>query len=118
LNDSGFSLVETLVAFAIFSLSTVAILQSHSASARTNMRASSISEATLLAREVLLLTETGALTSGERTGTTSSGATWRVEARELNERLTRLTATVQTPGAPEVQIDTVRWHDEIAAVAP
>jgi len=117
-NDSGFSLVETLVAFTIFSLSAVALLQSHSGSVRANMRAQSTATATVLARDVLLRAETGALDSSDWSGTVGDNISWRVEAVELNERLTRLTATVQVPGIPDVRIATVRWHDEITSVTP
>ena len=38
-HQAGFTLVETLVAFAIFSLSSVAILQTYSTSSRSQARA-------------------------------------------------------------------------------
>lgn len=78
--DQGFTLIEMLVALAIFSLAALALLRLEGATLTSSARLEETNVAQIVARNlaVTLLTDPQSPTIGNTTGSvTNGGATWR-----------------------------------------
>lgn len=85
-SESGFTLVETLVAFAILAVSLAALSQSLSGGLRSVAKAERVIIATSLARSILNRVGTDLpLAPGRRNGQADGGLAWSAEISPANE---------------------------------
>ncbi len=111
-DEAGFTLMETLVAFAIFSLAIVAILQSFSASSRAQVRAqASIESGELLAR-VMASAEARLDGPGEVQGE-EGGLRWHLSIAPAGNDLLAITAQVEDGFGRNQSASTIRWRGEL-----
>lgn len=112
-HQAGFTLVETLVAFAIFSLSSVAILQTYSTSSRSQARAQASVETSAQLAQLLASAEARFETPGELTGEDVPGYPWSLSLMPRGPDLLELKATVHDPQGRATTATTLRWRAEI-----
>lgn len=80
--DAGFSLVETLIALAVFSLAFTGLYRAFDGGWRSLQRAQSESGAIEVAKSLLAATGIDTpLTDGRQTGTTADGVRWQIDIR-------------------------------------
>ena len=96
--QSGFTLLEVLLAFVIFALTFATVLEIVAASTRSTMRASAYSEAALLAKSLAeqLGTEIP-IEAGSYSGETEDGIAWVIEISDF-EGLGDDTRTLELAG--------------------
>lgn len=112
-SEAGFTLMETLVAFAIFSLSVVAILQSYSLSARSQARAQASQETAEFLGQLMSTVEARLDAPGEVVGATPEGYEWRLRVEEPENGLCRITGIVTDTFGRQQMATTLRWKVEI-----
>lgn len=111
-NEAGFTLMETLVAFAIFSLAIVAILQSFSTSTRAQVRAGASIESGELLSRLLASVEARLDGPGEVTGQ-QDGLNWHLEIVPAGADLLAITAEVSDEFGRTQTASTLRWRGEL-----
>ena len=110
--ESGFTLMETLVAFAIFSLSIVAILQSFSSSTRAQARSQATADAARLLGRVMSSAEARLDEPGEVSGT-EGAVQWSLQVTDASEGMLAVRAAVIDEFGRVQSAETLRWHDEL-----
>ena len=110
--ERGFTLMETLVAFAIFSLSVVAILQTYSLSSRSMARSQAAAETGELLARLLASAEARLRGAGTVQGSEADFA-WSLTLEPAQNGLVRLTAIVTDPYGRETTATTLRWQGEL-----
>ncbi|MGB3625650.1 MAG: type II secretion system protein [Henriciella sp.] len=112
-SDAGFTLMETLVAFAIFSLSVVAILQSYSLSSRSQVRAQASQQTAEFLGQLMSTVEARLDAPGETSGTTPDGYEWSLRVEEPEDGLCQITGVVTDTFGRRQTATTLRWKVEI-----
>lgn len=110
--ESGFTLMETLVAFAIFSLSIVAILQSFSSSTRAQARSQATADAARLLGRVMSSAEARLDQPGEVSGM-EGAVQWSLQIADASEGMLAVRAAVVDEFGRVQSAETLRWHDEL-----
>lgn len=116
--EAGFTLMETLVAFTVFSLASVALLDIY---ARANeSRAAAAANSVLAARAQALIAEAemAAAFNPLSQGTDPDGTRWRVNLVPVNDRLVRLEVELAAPGGREARFRTLRTRTELGLELP
>ncbi|MEQ9316815.1 MAG: type II secretion system protein [Henriciella sp.] len=111
--EAGFTLMETLVAFAIFSLSVVAILQSYSLSTKSQVRAQASQDTAEFLGQLMSTVEARLDAPGETMGRTPEGYEWTLKVEEPEDGLCRITAVVTDMFGRQQTATTLRWKIEI-----
>ena len=106
--------METLIAFAIFSLSVVAIIESFSLSSKMQARAQAASEtgdilSRLLATAEARLRKPGTLSGDE------NGYVWTLDVEPAGDGLILVSASVTDPFGRSQSATTLRWQGELMA---
>lgn len=106
--------METLVAFAIFSLSVVAILQTYSLSSKMQARAQIATQTSELLYRLLASPEARLDGPGSIEGN-EDGYAWRLRVEPANNGLVTVTADVTDPLGRQETAMTLRWQGELFA---
>lgn len=106
--------METLVAFAIFSLSVVAILQTYSLSSKMQARAAIATETSELLYRLLASAEARLDGPGSLEGS-ENGYAWRLQVEPAGNGLVAVTAEVTDPLGRQETAMTLRWQGELFA---
>ena len=111
--EHGFTLIEMLVALAVFSLAALALLRLEGATAANTARLQDIAMARIVARNIAVetMTDPRAPTLGEESGTVENGGrawTWtRQVALSPEPRIQLVTISVTSQAGPEAATLTV-----------
>lgn len=111
--EAGFTLMETLVAFSVFSLASVALLDVYSRASEARLRASA--NAALSDRAGALLAEAQLaaafvpLTSGQD----ADGTRWQVRLTPVSDQLVRIEVLLTAPSGREAGFATLRTRTEL-----
>ena len=115
--ESGFTLMETLVAFTVFSLASVALLDIY---ARANeSRAMAGANAALAVRAQALIAEAELRAAFEplTAGQDPDGTGWSVRLVPATERLVRVEVELVAPGGRRAGFQTLRTRRELGLEA-
>lgn len=115
--EAGFTLMETLVAFSVFSLASVALLDLYSRSTEIRLRGEAAAE---LASRAAYLMDQAELLAGFQPltrGTDGDGTAWRVDYVPAGERMVRIEVSLTSPAGREVRYATLRMRHELALEA-
>ncbi|WP_300392652.1 type II secretion system protein [Henriciella sp.] len=111
--EQGFTLMETLVAFAVFSLSMVALMQSYASSSRSQARSEASLESAGLLSDLLATVEVRLDAPGVTSGETREGFEWTLSIEPAGSGLLKIRAVVRDPYGRVTEAQTLRWHDEL-----
>lgn len=109
----GFTLMETLVALVIFSLSCMALLELYSGSARAKAAHDSLIERTERAQALLLETDLNRTFEAARRGTDADGTVWEVTMAEHAAQLVKVDIRVTDRAGRLTQLQTLRLPEEL-----
>ena len=110
--ESGFTLMEVLVAFAIFSLSIIAVLQSYASSSRSKARSHASMDAGRLLSRLVSSVEARLDGPGSVSGV-EGGLQWTLEVSPLSDNLLEIEAVVTDAFGRRQSAETMRWRAEI-----
>lgn len=113
MNDRGFTLMETLVAFAVFSMASVALLDAYAQAGRARLAADAN---THLARRAAGLLAEAELLAGEgrlREGSDPDGTLWQVRIDPAEGNLMRLSVHLKGRHGREAVFQTLRSRSEL-----
>lgn len=118
MTERGFTLMETLVAFAVFSLASVALLDAYAQAGRASLAADA--NAHLSRRAAGLLAEAEFLAGGDmlREGEDPDGTAWRIILEPAEGNLMRLAVHVKGPRGREATFQTLRSRAELGLDDP
>ena len=118
MNERGFTLMETLVAFAVFSLASVALLDTYAQAGRASLAADA--NAQLSRRAAGLLAEAEFLAGSEllREGEDPDGTVWRVTLEPAEGNLMRLSVHLRGARGREASFQTLRSRAELGLDEP
>lgn len=113
MNTRGFTLMETLVALVVFSLSSMALMELYSQTARS--RAAHESLIVRMERAQALMLEVDAVRQFEpsRSGADADGLRWQVQMEPISPRLIRVTVDVVDRAGRIAQLETLRLPAEL-----
>ncbi len=115
--DSGFTLLETLVAFAIFSLACVAILDVFSNSTRARLMAASDAALSHRASQIMAEAEAGSGYRRVAEGTDPDGLQWSLTAKAISTGLIEIELDLTSPEGRTRRFRTLRHSSEFVTEA-
>jgi prepilin-type N-terminal cleavage/methylation domain-containing protein len=114
MNTRGFTLIETLVALVIFSLSCMALLDLFSTSTRAKAAHDSLVERLARAEALLLELDLARSFEPERRGTDADGYAWAVVMTPITPMLVQVDLVVTDRAGREVRLQTLRSTSELS----
>lgn len=117
MNSRGFTLMETLVALVVFSLSCMALLELYSQTARARAAHESLIERMERAKALMLEVDLQRSFESSRTGTDPNGTQWQVRMEPLSPRLVRVTVEVADRAGRIARLETLRLPAELGMEA-
>ena len=117
MTERGFTLIETLVALVIFSLSCMALLDLFSTSTRAKVAHDSLVERTARAEALLLEVDLEKVFAADRRGTGADGHDWAVSMTQISPLLVQIDVVVTDPAGREVRLQTLRLSSELSMEA-
>jgi prepilin-type N-terminal cleavage/methylation domain-containing protein len=113
MNARGFTLMETLVALVVFSLSCMALLELYSQTARARSAHESLIARTARAEALLLDVDLVRTFEPARTGTDPDGTRWSVRMEPMSPFLVKVRIDVEDPEGRIARLETLRLPAEL-----
>jgi prepilin-type N-terminal cleavage/methylation domain-containing protein len=114
----GFTLMETLVALVIFSLSCMALMELYSQTARSRAAHESLIARMERARALMLETDTQRSFEASRSGVDANGLRWQVRMEPLSPQLVRVRVEVVDRAGRMQRLETLRLPSELGMEPP
>jgi prepilin-type N-terminal cleavage/methylation domain-containing protein len=114
MRQRGFTLMETLVALVIFSLSCMALLELYSGSARAKAAHDSLIERTSRAQALLFEIDLARTFEAARRGTDADRTVWEVTMTEAAPLLVKVDIKVTDRAGRLTQLQTLRLSAELS----
>lgn len=115
--QAGFTLMETLVAFSVFSLASVALLDLYSRTAEIRLRGQATAELAGRAAQLMAEAELAAGFQPLSDGIDADGTRWRVAYAPVSDRLVKLEVQIAGPSGREARFATLRTRRELGMEA-
>ncbi len=109
----GFTLMETLVALVVFSLSCMALLELYSQTARSRAAHDSLLERLERAKALMLEVDLERRFEAGRSGADPDGLQWQVRMEPMSPRLVRVTVEVTDRAGRMARLETLRLPAEL-----
>lgn len=113
MKQAGFTLMETLVAFSVFSMASVALLEVYARANETRIIADANSHLARRAASLLAEAELMAAHDPLSQGADADGTSWRVEMTAVSARLVELEIHLTSPSGREAVFRTLRSREEL-----
>lgn len=118
MRSRGFTLMETLVALVVFSLSCMALLELYSQSARARSAHESLLQRLSRAEALLMDVDVQRTFEPSRNGTDADGLRWQVRMEPLSVRLVRVSVEVTDRAGRTARLETLRLPAELGMELP
>lgn len=115
--EAGFTLMETLVAFSVFSLASVALLELYSRTADIRSRSVAASALSLRAGELIAEAELTARAGPVLQGVDADGTRWNIRFVPAGTRFVRIEVELTAPSGRSARASTLRLAPELGVEA-